>query len=91
MKPKPLRPRVPAQPGTGGDHLEEPSWASSPWRGLGARGGTLGLATASMGLPRRTSSTTRKAKNWIHVDQARAIDAFEWSSASAVKARRRPL
>ena len=36
---------------------------------LGALAGTLGLATAAMGLPTTTSSATRKPKNWFQVAQ----------------------
>ena len=57
------------------------SGVSSPARGFGARRGTLGLPMAPIGLPGTTSSATRKAKNWFHVDQARRVDAWLCPSA----------
>ena len=56
------------------------SGVPSPWRALGALAGTLGLATAAMGLPTTTSSATRKLKNWFQAAQARAMLAAAWLS-----------
>jgi hypothetical protein len=52
----------------------------SPWSAFGALAGTLGLATAAIGLPTTTSSATRKPKNWFQVAQARAMLAAAWLS-----------
>ncbi len=63
----------------------------SPWRALGARFGTFGLATAAIGFPTTTSSATKKAKNWSQAVQARAMLEAAWPSENEAKARRSTL
>src|SRR5205085_7942815 len=60
--------------------------AALGWRiGRGWSFGLWGRRTATMGLPSRTSWSTRKSKNFDHAEWVRRTDAGAWSLAHDVK------